>query len=339
MVNDMLEKVIEEEVENRVKEFKMNYENNSKKITEQDNIIQQLSKENDMLKIENNKNHNINFSLDLFQKIYNEDNLYNLIELLNYEKVNHISRGMSVDEINPVFRLIFEYYNNKNDILNICDTLNIKYPDWYKTYKMPYEYDVDTIKLFLKKIEKAYVCNSCIYNENIGFFYCNIKQYENENELIKNEMYHDIPWQLFLKNKFLLNEDIWETVLDKIKKEKSNSYYFFAIDLYQKLDDNKLKQLFDLAIKSRHAEAKDFIKRHMDLLKYHKDIAKQFKEKISFEKYKGVHFSSFPKDIQIEYLKTLSIINLNTALEDTRCELTNVEKRNLMIEAVNKKWN
>ena len=339
MVNDILEKAIEEEVENRVKDFKLNYEINSKKIREQDGIIESLTNENNKLRKENNNNKNRKKLLDLIQKIYTKDTLCELIYLLHYEKVENIGTGMDTEEIDPIFKLIFEQYNNKCDILNICDMLNIEYPEWYINYKMPYDYDINTVKLFLKKLSSAYVTNSCIYENNIGFFSRNINRYQcNENELIKNEMYHDIPWQLFLKNKLLLNDDIWNIILDKINKEADNSYYFFAIDLYQKLDNNKLKQLFDLAINSRHSEAKDYIKRHMELLKYYNDIAEQFKDEISFENYKGVHFSKFPKNMQIDYLKKLCIKNLNIALEDSRCELTNNEKRELMIEAVNKKW-
>ena len=71
-----------------------------------------------------------------------------------------------------------------------------------------------------------------------------------KTKLIKNEMYHDIPWQLFLKNKLLLINEVWEIIIKKIKNNYEYSHYFFSIDKYQKLNDIQLKQMFSLAKKS-----------------------------------------------------------------------------------------
>lgn len=336
-MESIIEKAINEEIEKRIIEFKLDYNNNKETIKKQENLITSLTDKNNKLELENDNLKQSTKIEGLFLKNFNKQNIGMLISTLPYKKVESVNSGMYIDELNPVFKLVFEYYNDKLEILGICDKFNIEYPEWYKSYKMPYDYDEKAVKLFIKHLGNAYVCNGCIYDDNIGFFHNELRgQDGDEYRLIKHQ-YHDIPWQLFLKNPLLQQEDIWNEILKSLKNHTTHAYYFYKIDGYQTLSEDKIMQLFDLAIKDRFEEAKDFIKRHTELIHKYPKIENQYIDKIGHN-WSGYHYSLFSKEIRDNYLLSLDFYELISALKDSKCNLTELEKKELINKSAERKF-
>ena len=336
-MESIIEKAINEEIEKRLTEFKLDYKNNKETIEKQENLITSLKDKNNQLELENDNLKQSTKIEGLFLENFNKQNIGMLINTLPYKKVESVNSGMYVDELNPVFKLVFEYYNDKSEILAICDKFNIEYPKWFKDYKMPYDYDEKAVKLFIKHLGNAYVCNGCIYNENIGFFYNELRgQDGDEYKLIKHQ-YHDIPWQLFLRNSLLQQESIWNEILEALKSHKEHAYYFYKLDKYQTLSEDKIVQLFNLAIKDRFEEAKDFIKRHTELIHKYPKIENRYIDKIGYN-WSTYHYSLFSKHIRDNYLLSLEFYELISALKDNNCNLTEVEKKEIISKSLEKNF-
>lgn len=333
-MENIIEKVINEEIEKRILEIKSEYDNNKVTIEKQEKLIETLEDENYQLKYENNILKQSTRVEELFIKNFNKDNINLLIDILPYKKIENIGYGMDTDKVHPVFKLIFEYYDDKEEMLTICDKFNIEYPKWFKDYKMPYDYGEKAVDLFIKHLSNAYVCNGCIYENNIGFFYRELSgQGGDEYKLIKYQ-YHDIPWQLFLKNPLLQQEDVWNKIIGALKGNKNHSYYFYKIDQYQKLDSEKIEQLFNIACESNQKLAEEYISRHLDLLKINKDIEIKFIKNISSEPYSKYHYSLFSKEERNKYLLSLNFYKLVSVLNDDRCNLTEEEKKDIISKSL-----
>jgi hypothetical protein len=243
----------------------------------------------------------------------NKIDLKSFIDSIGFNQSNEANSQMD----NPPnwFYLICKYYDNKEDVLKLYDFLGIEYPDWLKTFVIPYEYDEDQLDLFFKNMSKHYVCNGCIYEGNLGFWFneWHDSQFDPHNYFSKKNSYSEIPWQLILKNSLLKTEKYFNRIVKEIENNSPHSSYFYAIDKYQKIEDDQIDTLVKLAIrrsteKNDPSELVSFLKRNFtnDI-----EFLNLYKHKISENSYNVFYLGKFPKEIIIEY-----IINKNCSISE-----------------------
>ncbi|WP_440110120.1 hypothetical protein [Paenibacillus sp. QZ-Y1] len=105
--------------------------------------------------------------IELFETLrskINKENISELIKYLNLESISISFDGMHNNEIPQWFKLIVKYYPDKDTIFKLLDLFDIEYPQWAKSYKLPFYYDEDELNRIFSKLHKMYVCNGCIYD-------------------------------------------------------------------------------------------------------------------------------------------------------------------------------
>jgi hypothetical protein len=217
------------------------------------------------------------------------------------------------------------------------DFFNVEYSEDIKNYRMPYDLTKDEIKLFIKNTSRAYVTNGCIFDDNTGFFYEDLRanKYRTEDVITKGDgwsSYISMPWQLILKNKLFCDSEILDMVIKEIKKGTSNSYYYFRLPKYHTLPEDILKQMTMLLPKTKlYDDHKIFLECNKNILSQSNDVADRFYDNISGNPYSSFYYCKFPEEHQIKFIK--GIERFNDKIEMIKkSTISNEKKNDLLVE-------
>ena len=303
MLQDKLNELFEEEVGKKVKDIKSELKKNSKRLEE-------LQLENLRLNKENEELNNTIEKADLFatfKSLINIDNIRSIISQLDLKKNNIPINGMYSESIPAWFALLFEYYEDRDNLFQIYDLFNVEYPLWAKKYKMPYEYNKEELKLFIDNIHDRYITNGEMLKCNIGFFWENVKSNQGDTFSIltsKIAFNRSIPWQLILMNPLWKSDDLFEEIINAIKEKKSNAHYYFAIQSYQEISEEQINEMAKYLPKSDfYSTHKTFIENNKNIIKENQFIAEHFKDNINDNKYSSFYYLNYPIDMQKQFVK------------------------------------
>lgn len=302
--NSKINEFIEEEVNNRVSDIKIQLEDSEKKLIKTKNKLNKIEKENEKL----NKLKSQIEMFKVFKELIDENNFFNFASFVNLKSNNIGITGMESEDIPNWFKLLFKYYEDKEKLFILMDMFNIEYPSWAKEYKMPYDYNEEELLLFadLKKYDR-YVTNGCIFEGNIGFFWRNIRSNKGKTRDILTSKYafdSAIPWQLILLNPLWTKENIFNKIIENLKKKQRDSYYFFVIQNYIKISDEQIKEMAKLLPKDNFYDVhKKFIEINKNILKIIPELAIKYKDKINDNHYSSFYYLNYPIENQIKFIK------------------------------------
>jgi hypothetical protein len=262
--------------------------------------VLELANERDELK----KTHKQGEAFSVFKSQINDKNIENVCSFLNLEKINIDFSGMHSDQIPAWFRLVAKHYPDRDKVFSLLDLFEINYPDWAKTFKMPFDYGEEELDLIFSKIGRMYVCNSCIFSDNMGFFYTYYSRHKNLNTLFERESSVEIPWNLFLQNKLLATEKYFARIIESLKRKESRSDYFYKIQDYQELSPEQAERMFDfLPMNNLYDIHKRFIELNNDIVKKKPELAIIYKDKMSDNQYSSFYYLNFPIEMQKDFIR------------------------------------
>lgn len=298
MVNDIISNAIEQEVEKRISDI---LETNEKLKLK----CERLGMDNSMLRGEILRLNKLIGTSNLLQSFTSNINIDNIEEIIisnlgfKCERINF--DGMNSERIPEWFKILANYNSHKEYILQLFELFNIEYPEWAINVTIPTYYSKDELLLCLEKTNQLYVCNGQICSGNMGFYYLeHMSQKFNLTEVFKKSSYVQIPFQLLLKNRLLIeDEEVFDELVNVVENGRTHSEYFLKINDYQDLPTEKVLRLLN---PKKHDKSlfKGIFKKHPELLK-DREIGNMFRSSIS--DYYGSEFYvlRFNKDIQKNY--------------------------------------
>ncbi|MFE6075670.1 hypothetical protein ACFVQB_14455 [Paenibacillus sp. NPDC057886] len=318
------------EVEKRVKEHSDELES----LKEMNKLYQQKITD---LRLSSKKLEQIGLFEALKSKI-NKENISELIKHLDLKSISISFDGMHNDEVPQWFKLIVKYYPDKDKIFALFDLFDIEYPQWAKSYKLPFDYGKDELNMIFSKLHKMYVCNGCIYDHNMGFHYTYISRHKgNLENLFEKESYVEIPWNLLLLNPLLIQDEYFKLIIDSIAKKESQSEYFFKIQDYQQISDKQAKELFNYLPKKKLFEVhRVFVKNNASLISTNSDLAEQFKDQMTDNQYGDFYYLNFPFKYQKEFILKSNFRTDSKIEMINKLNISKDEKLKLIIEMSSK---
>ncbi|KOS61487.1 hypothetical protein FJQ98_16395 [Lysinibacillus agricola] len=328
MVNDVIAKAIQMEVEAQVESYVGKYENLKKNYVKlSDDHIKLKAESSELLsklkQLEAIKSFSDNITIETIESA--------VICNLNYNPTDISFSGMRSEEIPMWFKILCRYFDNKNEILNLFNIFNIEYPNWAKDIILPSHYNKQQLKLCLNNSGQLYVCNGQIYEGNMGFYYTYHRRHNFDLETVfKRESYVEIPFQLLLKNKLLIEDDeLFDLLLEKLHNEASHISYFMKLVYYQDVPIDKVLKLLS-PTKSGAINYKSIVGKYPELLKS-EHVGESLKQGISENGYSELYLLKFNKEVQKEYLLNRENKDLKfVELIDKSMEFNTEEKAELI---------
>ncbi len=141
------------------------------------------------------------------------------------------------DRVPLEFMLHVIFYNDRFLAYRFLDEVGIKYEDWHKQIILPHEWDKECLDAFVEHERHQYVCNGCIYKDNMRFWYNEQKKDRkllNPMRQIIESSYSEIPWQIILRNPLWADDDLIAKIAKGLKKKEYGSHmeYFVQIPEY-----------------------------------------------------------------------------------------------------------
>jgi hypothetical protein len=304
MFNEALDELIQEEIDRKVKQYEDEFYSTKQELGKyKEYYRQKLEENNELIKLKKQLK-----EFEVFKGLINKDNFGEFISHFNLKQDNVDLQGMHSEEVPEHFKLLVTYYRDKDRLFTLMDMFDIEYPFWLRSFRLPQDYNEDELDLIFDHIGKMYVCNSCIFKGNIGFYYQTHRRYAGDlKEAFTKESYVEIPWNLFLKNPLLTTDKYFSKIVDLLKNGRRHSEYFFRIQDYQELTEEQVYEMSKYLPKKRiWDEHNFFIKHNKNLFKIRPDIAAEFKSKISDNQYSTFYYLNYPKEMQAEFIMNYS---------------------------------
>ena len=238
-------------------------------------------------------------------QLIKEENFDYMLPLFKLKSNNLHTSGMHIEDVPKWFIYLSQYYEDRDKLFNLMDIFGVKYPAWAKKYTAPQDYSEHELEIFIDNILKHYVCNSCIFESNLGFFWEKVREHSGDtSRILTKSTYSEIPWQMILSNPLWINDKLFDKMLAAIKSKKSNSDYFFRIQEFLDISDEHVNDLINL-IPTDHIYDihKQFIKKNINLVKLNKAWAERFKDKMSDESYSIFYYLNYHIDYQKAFIK------------------------------------
>ena len=192
--------------------------------------------------------------------------------------------------------LAINYYNHKEVLINLIKTL---IPDYFKivsvieSFKMPYDYTKDEVISYVEN--PLYNTNGCIFGGS--------EYWVESGATLKTNMPHD----LIMKNPHILEDDVFEMLLETIYKRSSHYYYLFALPEYNKnISDKQIILLGEALI-----DLGKNVLEYDNVKKFINDNIKKFSNRtldflfqfIQYENNYGMfYWATFPNEYQMKFL-------------------------------------
>jgi len=261
--------------------------------------------------------------------------LFNVLGLKHKYGMKCLTSGMHDEYIPEWFKLYWDFYEDKEEVLNYFDSFSIKYDKRIMNFIPPQYESKEFVMNFVKDTQNRYICNGQQFDGNGGFFYESVKAcgFNLNNAFGKGSGSRYIPWQYVLSNENILDSEVFDLMCKYIKKDLSNSIYYFKIADYQKLDKEQLSKIAKLLptkaplLKDYH---KTFIEKCTDVLIECPLLVDNFKDEIRDNEYSPFYFIKFPPSHQIEFTKRqtrfedrLRLVKKSTLSKEQKVELMN----------------
>jgi len=229
--------------------------------------------------------------------------------------------------------LAVNFYSNKDILIDLLEILNPKLTDFFKisssdfikNFKMPFDYSKEDVIEYVKS--PKYNTNNCIYG---------IHQYWMEGLAGKSNMPHD----LIMMNPHILEEDVFDLLINSINNKVPNYYYLFALPKYNKnISEGQVVRmgrcLIDIDNKVISYDCvKEFIKNN--LKKFDDETLEFFYKKMtSSNQFNLLHWENFPNHYQMKFLKSKNFGEIMTILNNYSCKWTMEEKENFLKDYLN----
>lgn len=234
MLTEQLNELVEQEIEERCSDLKNELTNIKIELAKTQIQLEEQQKEYKRLKQKFGQLE----AFDTFKSLVTDVNFSGILLHFGLKRNNFNINGMDSEQIPQWFKLLFSYYEDREKLFALMDLFNYDYPEWAKEYKMPYDYNEEELGLFINPKFGRYITNGEIYNNNIGFFWKNVRSNKgNTYKILTNKEAFNtyIPWQLVLSNPLWLKEEMFNKILNALERKQSDSHYYFAIQDYQKL--------------------------------------------------------------------------------------------------------
>lgn len=192
-----------------------------------------------------------------------------------------------------------QYYSHKEEVLQLLRILDVKLPENVDSFRLPIDWTEEEMDIFFSTMYNHYVCNSCIYQENLRFW--NPNALKPVDKQCKTN-YSEIPWQYVLRNSILKKEKYLVQIGKHLTDKASHWGYFSKIDEYLDLNDDELKIILeniDFVLLTKKTGAFDFAERHLKLITNQNFLDKMYETLDSYNlKYYEILF-----DMPFEYTK------------------------------------
>ena len=300
---EKINEVIQEEVDSQVgivKESNLRLNAQINEIRNENREIKKelakTQKEIETIKDENNAFLNV-------REIVNEENLESVVSSFGLKKQG-IGYGMK--EKNLYYRLVLEYYNEKDKLFSIFKAFGLDYIANLKNFKLPRDYSKEELLIILSDLDKRITCTNGEYLANNYQFMSLTDRYFKQLPISKQK----VPLQEVLKNKHILEDDCFDYLVKNLSQTKyyGKITHLYGIDQLIKLPKRKLQLIADTITTDvisckMYENEKNFINRNFKLYHKNEEWLKVAYEKVSSNKYNHFHYGNFPEEYIIDYLK------------------------------------
>lgn len=225
--------------------------------------------------------------------------------------------------------LAVNFYHNKDVVIDLLRVLMPnceKEVSFIRAFQMPYDYPKETVLHYVKA--PGHNTNGCIFG--ISEFWFNAGAGAG-----------NMPHDLIMKSPFIVEDDVFETLLDTIKRKASEYHYLFALPRHNKsVSPEQIaalgEQLLSLSDTVRGYDHVDnFI---VENLKAFNDKTLDFLySKIqSDNQFKTLHWEKFPNEYQMRFLKEKSLGEVLQMLARQGCTWTAEQKKAFLNEFTSK---
>lgn len=347
MENDILTIDVNEIVSNQIKEKFSNLENQiielNNTIENKNSKLKELSLKLKELETKNNNNEYVSFLFDklknTFSQISNDPEKAEFKKLKNQKQFEFIdlilitffdikkeqNGWLSYDTSSSTLLeryLAINYYENKDIVINLLKILDDKCKDkidFIKNFRMPCDYSKEEVLNYVKN--PHYCTNGNIFQ---------ISQYWVESGLGKE----NLPHHLIMKNKFILEEDVFDELIKTIKSERLKFYYLFSLPKYNKNITKEQIQKMGSCLSTiykylNYKEIQEFIKDN--LLDFNEETLNYLYLYITTDnQFKIFHWENFPVKYQISYLMNKPINDVFKLFNNSSCKWTEEQKEEFL---------
>ena len=316
-INDMIKSKIKKEIEG----YKYNIKKYEGKIRNYENEKIQLDKEIKCLQNKLCVNELIIKLQSTYSNFRTDSEKFKFIKCL-MENIFNIHSEYNIACHDLATNLAIDYYHNKNILLDILKNIEIHNIDIIysiENFRMPYDYNKDEVINFI--INPIYT--NFINNDNI-LFWTSTKS-KNAN----------IPCCLIMQNKYMLHDDVFELLLDRIKTKKHPYYHLFNLPFYNKdISKRQIELLGELSLYINDLIPNDTFYKFIQkfLCKFDEKTLDGLFHRIQFPKKSYLldlfHWDIFPMSYQIKYLKSQNFETVYKILTDQSCKWNISEKQN-----------
>ena len=274
-----------------------------------------------------------------------KENQYNYIEkiLLNIFNIKQEQNGWYChrNDGTLVTHLAINYYHNKDIVINLLNVLLPENNSIYdnnttyiissiKNFKMPYDYDKQDILKFVKNPHR------CTNGEYFG-----INKYWIDYGATKDK---NTPYDLLMRNPHILDEDVFEIILEKLrcKNQYSEHYLLYVLPKYNHLLSKEHIELMGECLLNipktffKYDTIKDFI--ITNILKFNNKTLDYLYQFIGIANYhEQIYWGCFPVEYQMKYLKDSKTIDILKMLTERNCKWTLEEQEKFLREYLNEK--
>ena len=242
-LNKVLEKTIEAEVNERVASIKTENEDLNARVQRLQGKVSELTLELDNIKHNNNKSAVMYNMMNAFKdKFYAVENKPKREEIVYKMLQCFFDKDFKENTYEcPIWLgACTQFYSNRKEVVDILRALEIYVPENIDSFRLPHEWTTEELDIVFDTMNKHYVCNGCIYEDNLRFWKPNAL--DSVYDVCYNSgTYTEIPWQFLLRNPNLLNEKYLKKIGKRAFEKYSHWEYFFKIQQYQELTPEHIK--------------------------------------------------------------------------------------------------
>ncbi len=225
--------------------------------------------------------------------------------------------------------LAVNYYTHKQEVISLLKILKencTQEEEFITGFKMPYDYS---------RAEVLHYVSNPKYNTN-GAIY-GISQYWMEYGAGKQNMPHD----LIMRSPYIIEKDVFSTLISNIKKGIPDYHYLFALPMYNNhVSAEQIQELGECLLTTpttilKYGHVSGFINKF--ITKFNKATLDYLYTLISKDnQYKIFHWQNFPVEYQKRFLSEMDVQSVLKTLHEYHCTWTTEDKASFLKEYLNK---
>lgn len=221
--------------------------------------------------------------------------------------------------------LAVAYYQHKEEITRLVEVLS---PDhekmnfFIRSFVMPYDYGKQAV---VDYVSSPHYCTNAA-NFGVSSFWMD-----------RGAGKENLPHDLIMRNNHIVEQDVFEILLETIRGGKSNSLYLFALPKFNaQVSDTQIERLGECLINAntkhlQHDTVEKFVKNHM--LKFNtKTLDFLYGMVTKDNKFRVLHWENFPREYQARFISSMPIDDALKVLTHYSCRLSPEDKVSLLLE-------